>query len=649
MPSMSFDPATRTAEVTWTTGARVRRRGMFEEFDEELSLDEGAVDTSRMTGGRMPVLAAHSARRLADVIGVVESVWFTGTGPQREGRARIRFSDRDDVLPVVRDVEAGILRNVSVGYEVDQWQRQERKGQPPVMRAAKWRPLEISLVPIPADGGAFVRSTANPDLRYMTVESSSAPEDSAPAPTLRFTRNGAPVVEPHATRTAPADSEAERVAAILEKAERLDCLEHAATFIRNGSSVVQALEGFIALRALKSDTTMVRNINPYGHGTGIPTPEQRHAIIAAEGGADYSDPAFQRGAMEEALFCRATGKRPSDQARPFMNLRTIDMARELLRGAGVRSVDRMGPDSVLERAMQLRTGGLHTTSDFTQLLTGTGNRILADAYAAAESPLKTLARSTTLADFRAKSSLRISGMGRLPEVLEHGEIERKTRSETKESYRLRTFGSIFGITRNAIINDDLSAFEDWGRVSGRAVAETEAAELAALLLANSGNGVTMDDGVPWHHSVHGNKAASGGAIDTTTLSAARLAMRGQKDSDGVTPIAVTPRYLLVSPALETAAETMLATLASTTVAEVNPFAGRLQLLVDVHLSGNAWWIFASPDQLPTLEYAYLSSAPGPQLSTREGWDVLGVEMRCVFDFGCGVQGYAGSYLNPGAS
>lgn len=648
MPSLSYDPATRTAEVTWTTGARVRRRGLFEEFDEELSLEEGAVDTSRMVGGRMPVLAAHSARKLADVIGVVESVWFTGTGPQREGRARIRFSDRADVQPIVRDVEAGILRNVSVGYEVDQWQRQERKGQPPVMRAAKWRPLEISLVPIPADGGAFVRTT-NTDLRYMTVETSKAPEDSAPAQTLRFTRNGAPVVEPAAARTAAADAEADRVATILERAAKIGCLEHAAGYIRSGATVEQAVNGFFDIKAAEHDATAIRNINPYGHGTGIPTPEQRRAIIAAEGGADYSDPAFQRGAMEEALFCRATGKRPSDQARGFMNLRTIDMARELLRGAGVRGADRMGPDAVLERAMQLRTGGLHTTSDFTQLLTGVGNRVLADAYAAAESPLKTLARSTTLADFRAKSSLRISGMGRLPEVLEHGEIERKTRSETKESYRLRTFASIFGITRNAIINDDLSAFEDWGRVSGRAVAETEAAELAALLLANSGNGVTMDDGVPWHHSVHGNKAGSGGAIDTTTLSAARLAMRGQKDSDGVTPIAVTPRYLLVSPALETAAETMLATLASTTVAEVNPFAGRLQLLVDVHLSGNAWWVFASPDQLPTLEYAYLSSAPGPQLSTREGWDVLGLEMRCVLDFGCGVQGYAGSYLNPGAS
>ena len=646
MPSLSFDPATRTAEVTWTTGARVRRRGRFEEFDEELSLDEGAVDTSRMTGGRMPVLAAHSAHRLADVIGVVESVWFTGTGPRREGRARIRFSDRADVEPIVRDVAAGILRNVSVGYEVTRWERVERKGLPPLLRAAQWTPLELSLVPIPADGGAFVR-TSNTDLPVMTVENSTQAAEESPR--LRFTRNGAPVVEPAAARTAAADAEADRVATILERAAKLGCLEHAAGYIRSGATVEQAVNGFFDIKAAEHDATAIRNINPYGHGTGIPTPEQRRAIIAAEGGADYSDPAFQRGAMEEALFCRATGRRPSDQARGFMNLRTIDMARELLRGAGVRSVDRMGPDSVLERAMQLRTGGLHTTSDFTQLLTGVGNRILGDGYAAAESPLKTLARSTTLADFRAKSSLQISGMGRLPEVLEHGEIERKTRSETKESYRLKTFGSIFGITRNALINDDLSAFSDWGRVSGRAVAETEAAELAALLLANSGNGVTMDDGTPWHHSNHGNKAGSGGAIDTTTLSAARLAMRSQKDSDGVTPIAVTPRYLLVSPALETAAETMLATLASTTVAEVNPFAGRLQLLVDVHLSGNAWWIFASPDQLPTMEYAYLSSAPGPQLSTREGWDVLGLEMRCVLDFGCGVLGYAGSYLNPGAS
>ena len=52
--------------------------------------------------------------------------------------------------------------------------------------------------------------------------------------------------------------------------------------------------------------------------------------------------------------------------------------------------------------------------------------------------------------------------------------------------------------------------------------------------------------------------------------------------------------------------------------------------------------------LPVLEYAYLASAPGPQMSSREGWDVLGMEFRVVLDFGAGAVDWRGAYRNPGA-
>ena len=63
--------------------------------------------------------------------------------------------------------------------------------------------------------------------------------------------------------------------------------------------------------------------------------------------------------------------------------------------------------------------------------------------------------------------------------------------------------------RQAIINDDLGAFGDFGRAAGRAAAETEADLLTALLTANSGAGVTLDDGDPLFDTTHGNVAGSG--------------------------------------------------------------------------------------------------------------------------------------------
>ena len=370
--------------------------------------------------------------------------------------------------------------------------------------------------------------------------------------------------------------------------------------------------------------------------TGTPIQHQR-----IEPGTSHEDPGVMVIRMSGALHCRMTGAKPADDERQYMNLRTVDMAKMLLKARNERGVDFLGPDELLKRAM-------HTTGDFPQLLTGTGNRVLMGAFQAAASPLKLLARQTTITDFRAKTTIKVSGMGKLEKVGESGEIKSTTRAEAKESYRLATFARMFSLSRQAIINDDLGGLQDFSAAAGRAAAETEAGELVTLLSANGGSGVTMDDTKALFHADHGNKAASGGAIAVATLGAARQAMREQKDLDGVTPINVTPKFLLTSTAKETLAEQVLASLYAATIAEVNPFSGKLQLLVEPRLSGNPWWVFADPAQAPVLEYAYLSSAQGPQIASREGWDTLGMEFRVVLDFGCGAVDHRGAYLNPGA-
>ena len=66
---------------------------------------------------------------------------------------------------------------------------------------------------------------------------------------------------------------------------------------------------------------------------------------------------------------------------------------------------------------------------------------------------------------------------------------------------------------------------------------------------------------------------------------------------------------------------------------MNPFGGKLTLLIEPRITGNAWWIFGDPATAPVLEFAYLTSAPGPQIASSDGWEVLGTEMRVVLDFG----------------
>lgn len=275
--------------------------------------------------------------------------------------------------------------------------------------------------------------------------------------------------------------------------------------------------------------------------------------------------------------------------------------------------------------------------------------MLAAAYQVAQSPLKTLARQRTMADFRASTILKLGEFSGLQKVTEHGEIKAMTTGEAKEGYSLETFGGTFALSRKAIINDDLGAFGGWGEMMGRTAAETEAAQLLALLLQSSGAGPVMgEDGKRLFHADHGNLAGAGGALSETTLSAARLALRSMKGLDGKTPVNVVPKFLLVGPALETAAEKLLTTINAAKTDDVNPFGGKLSLLVEPRLTGNAWYVFADPASAPVLEYAYLASAPGPQLSSRDGWEVLGREFRVVLDFGCGAVDWRGAYRNAGA-
>jgi hypothetical protein len=165
----TVDVATRSAELVWTTGARVLRHGLYGgPWFEELSLADDAVDLSHLNAGA-PLLAAHRSAELDQVLGVVERAWLVGNG-HREGRARVRFSKRSELDGVLTDVKDGILRGVSVGYITLQLEEVEpgdtKKGEPPVYRAVRWQPVELSLVPIGADPGAGMRTGPQPTKRY---------------------------------------------------------------------------------------------------------------------------------------------------------------------------------------------------------------------------------------------------------------------------------------------------------------------------------------------------------------------------------------------------------------------------------------------------------------------------------------------------
>lgn len=313
----------------------------------------------------------------------------------------------------------------------------------------------------------------------------------------------------------------------------------------------------------------------------------------------------------------------------------VDIARDCMTRSG-HSITGLSTGDIATRA-------LHTTTDFPLILGDAVNRTLREAYQAAPSGLKQVARQTTARDFRTKHRVQLGEAPTLEKVLESGEFTRGTMAEAEETYRLDTFGRIIGITRQAIVNDDLGAFSSLSGRFGAAAASFEATQLVLLLEENA----AMKDGKSIFDPAHRNIADNGAALSEETLSAGRLAMRTQTGlSEDL--IDVTPRALIVPPQLETTAEKLLSAVQAAKTDDVNPFSG-LMLIVEPRLtSATAWYLAADPATVDGLEYAYLEGATGPQIETQQGFNVDGIEIKIRLDFGAGFVDWRSWYKNAGA-
>ena len=73
-------------------------------------------------------------------------------------------------------------------------------------------------------------------------------------------------------------------------------------------------------------------------------------------------------------------------------------------------------------------------------------------------------------DFKAMNRVQLGEAPQLLKVSEGGEFKRGTISESKESYRIETYGRVVAITRQVLINDDLDAFTRIPAMYGTAIA-----------------------------------------------------------------------------------------------------------------------------------------------------------------------------------
>ena len=364
---------------------------------------------------------------------------------------------------------------------------------------------------------------------------------------------------------------------------------------------------------------------------------------------------FRKG-LEKAILRKANME--GGEENEFFHMRLESMAAECLKRAGIK-IPGATPMMVVGAAlgmpgsyvMSATSPGMHSTSDFTSTLANVASKSLLKGYMEAEETFPLWTSTGSLADFKATQRVDLGLFSALTVVPEGGEYTFGTVGDFGEPIQLATYGKMFAITRQAIINDDLSRFTTIPNRMGRAARRTIGNLVYAILTGNP----VMSDGVTLFHANHSNTTT--GALTTASLDAARAKMAVQRDPDGnATALNITPQFLIVPTALVGKARQLITSefeigSGGTNTRAPNYVRDMVTVIGDARLDADSileWYLAANPAQHDTIEVAYLNGVSTPTLEQRDGWYIDGVEFKVRIDAGVKAIDYRGLLYSTGA-
>ncbi len=476
-------------------------------------------------------------------------------------------------------------------------------------------------------GAAFHQEESDMDEESETVATDVV--ETAPPPAREAARE--PVREaahdPSADARAAAAGERSRIKAIMSMCERHNVgAELRERLVAGGSSLAAAREAVLDHLATESDRTAPRS----------------HVRV----GDDEAD-RFRMGA-ERALAAKSGLE--GGERNEFSGLTLAELARESLARANVstRGMDRL---SMVGRAFlpRMSSAGYHTTSDFAALLENTANKSLLRGYQETEETWQRFARPGFASDFKPMKRVGLNAFPSLQQIPEHGEYHYGSIGERYGIIKVDKFGLMFGISREAIINDDLSEFTRVPEMMGRAAQRTVGDVVYALITTNP----VFVDGIAMFHADHGNLADTPAAPTMVSLDTARSAMALQRDPSGNAVLNIRPSVALVPVALYGTFRALIDAEFDPSKTQRAPNIVRSMVrdvVADARLdtaSTTAWYLMADPAMHDTIEVAFLDGRQEPFLEMKDGWTVDGVEYKVRHEFGAAPLDTVGMFKNAG--
>lgn len=648
-----IDEDTRTFQVSASSDLPVD----MGHFVEILSHDPEDVDMSFLSSGNAPMLDTHDSGVGKSVtgnpgmqIGVVQSAKLEG------GRSVcvLRLSSGAEFDRLWGDIKDRIVKNVSIGYKrLGVEEVGETEDGRPVVRT-KWRPHEISLVPIPADESVGVgraienveiimnreeiekiarrygltqdwvekhvraKSTtaqAQADAEGQSSDDEEGDDGDDPPSNPEGERSGDQGVDPEAIRAA----ERSRIAAIQGVATRHSLpADWAQGQIESGASESEA-----RLSALDEIATR--------------TPPASTTILT---GGNGNNSVGYRQAVTAAILTRNGIALPEElrsvDVNEYRAMSLMQMASDHLNRAGV-STRSLHHEDIAARAMA------HTTSDFMVALQNALNITLVAGFETVENTWQNFASVSSVENFKKHKRIRGGAFSDLMPVNESGEFEGGEIDDADSfSVSAGTKGRIVALTRETIINDDigylLSALDQMGQAAGRTLEK----DCYAFLASNP----LLEDGHRLFSLEHGN-LITGEPVPTQDNIDSGIQLMGSQTNKHGDIYAIRPELWMGALNLETTAHQI--NRSTTDVTQANPgvapkVSGTFKKIAGTaRIANNTWYMFANQNQVPVIQVAFLRGRTTPILLQHAPFTMAGgIQYLVVYDYGVNAVGHEGA-------
>jgi hypothetical protein len=549
----------------------------------------------------VPILCQHKTYSIDAICGQATKV-------SHDGRT---LTIDADFMPVSQDAKkvhelakAGFKFQASVGVSasdiifIDANQSyklngEEVKGECYIVRAGTLN--EVSIVPLGADGSTqtAISAAANQGKEGEMPEGNKKPVQAGTQP------------DTATVEAAAQNAERERVASVIAACKGHEDIM--AQAVKEGWSAEKA--ELACLKAEKEEAEKKKKqAKIEASRTGAPAIIDLNASAPKDAKTVVAAACMGAAMMDKDLEAQCKGV-DLDAAHDLKITRLSD----IFAAFGIQY--RPGDNESMEKALR----AAFSNANIPNVLSNVAHKFVMAGFGAVGDDWRKVSRPVSVVDFKEVKGVRLVMGGVLKPLGKGGELQHVDLSDEARSVKAATKGSIVGITREDLINDDLSVLslvpERFGQMAGRTINKDVFGKISAI---------ASDYG-----------ANTTGALSLDALAAAYAMAMTIKDGQG-DPLGPLPDKILCAPSSYILAKGIYQSehivSAGAKSARDNVMRNMLEPVTSPYLSGTTYWLFNST--FPLVDVAFLNGRQTPVIETADvDFTQLGIQMRCYFDYG----------------